>query len=202
MKEHKNQKEILKENRELMLKEFEQLELDLEHCVDVSTECEAEVIGKMTYFLRESKRFFLMWLRDDEKREAYARETVEFFDNPGIYFPDADDLKDAAPRFFRWMEELAHTSLQQDEVEPLLPVLVGWPAPAVVRALERWSAIWWFSRDFRGKAAETAAAIRAMLRAEGAAVTPSPTSGGTGSEPAPAVTLPTRHERSTSVDRS
>lgn len=99
------------------------------------------------------------------------------------------DLKDAAPRFFRWIEDLAHSSLPQDELEPLLPALEAWQVPAVARALERWSTVWWFSREFRGKAALAAGEIRAVLDTLGAEVATAPAPAGTGSEPAPAVAL-------------
>jgi hypothetical protein len=96
------------------------------------------------------------------------------------------DLKDAAPRFLRWVEDLSHTTLPQDELEPLLPALVAWPVAAIARALERWSTVWWFSREFRGEAGHAAAAIRAALGTLGTEVMAGEMAPGTGSEPSPA----------------
>ena len=95
MKEHLGPREAQKANRDSMLKDFEDLELSIEHCVDSDSNCEEQVIRMITYHLSEAKRYYQKWMTDDESREQRARRTVEFFDNPGIYVPDAEDLKDA-----------------------------------------------------------------------------------------------------------
>jgi hypothetical protein len=103
------------------------------------------------------------------------------------------DLRDAQPGFFAWLEALV--GMPEEELEPVLPLLMHWTVPPMARVLERWAAAPTMreqllggpahSREFRRKAAEAARELRARL-GEGAELVPAVPPHGNGSEPAPA----------------
>jgi hypothetical protein len=99
------------------------------------------------------------------------------------------DLGDAAPGFFRWLEELPRAGLPEEELEPLLHPRAEWIVPPVVRFLEALVS-WgdhssWPSAAFQRRATRAAAEARAELDALGTEMTPATTREGSGHEVAP-----------------
>jgi hypothetical protein len=73
-----------------------------------------------------------------------------------------EDLGDAAPSLFAWLEALAEARLPEHELESLLSPLVAWETLPAVPVLERWSH-GPYGREFRRRAAVAAAELRAAL---------------------------------------
>jgi hypothetical protein len=79
-----------------------------------------------------------------------------------------DDLGDAVPRFVKYLEGLAG---MDRALEPLLPALVTWPLPPLVKVLDRWSQKA-ASAAFRNKTALAADGLRVALGAVGSEIAP------------------------------
>jgi hypothetical protein len=103
-----------------------------------------------------------------------------------------EDLRDAAPGFFAWLESL--TVLSEEEREPFLQPMTTWAVPQMLRVLERWSEIptvWELLKggppngEFRRKVAQAFGEVRAALGI-GPELVPASAPQGVGSEPTPA----------------
>jgi hypothetical protein len=107
-----------------------------------------------------------------------------------------EDLGDAAPLFFEWLETLA--VLPEDDLRPFPRLLVNWAVPPVVRVLDRWGApprLWDRLRGasarsaLRGDVARALAEVRAALGAS-REVVPAASLPMRGHEPVPARSAP------------